>query len=152
MMETVNERLLRREFDLPAEDEEYLDGRGVEWETAVVMEGGSRALWLFVYEFPLPPGYCAVADEARTNLTTATLGVRVTGYPAGALDMAYFYPPLRRTDGRAIPNLGDIALDGKVFQQWSRHYTPANPFRVGIDSIGTHLSLVEEWLRREFGR
>jgi hypothetical protein len=143
---------LRREFDLPEEDEEYLEARGLPWETAVIMEGGTRSLWLFIHDFPLPPGYSSKQDPGSTPLNTAIAGIRVTGYPGGALDMVYFHPPLRRTDGRPIPNLGDLMLDGKAFQQWSRHYTAANRFRIGIDNIGTHLSLVEEWLYREFRR
>lgn len=143
---------LRREFDLPEEDEEYLEARGLPWETAVVIEGSARALWLFVHDFPIPPGYSPKHEPGSTPPATALAGVRVTGYPGGALDMVYFHPPLRRTDGRAISNLGELTLDGKQFQQWSRHYTQANPFRVGVDSIGTHLSLVEEWLLREFRR
>jgi hypothetical protein len=143
---------LRRDFDLPEEDEEYLEALGLPWETAVLTEGGSRALWLFIHDFPLPTGYSPKHEQGSVALERATAGVRVTGYPGGALDMVYFHPPLRRTDGRDIPNLGDLTLDGRLFQQWSRHYTPTNPFRVGIDNIGTHLGLVEEWLSREFRR
>jgi hypothetical protein len=143
---------LRREFDLPEEDEDYLNARGLPWETAAVTEQGARGLWLFVHEFPLPAGYARADDPNSSPIAIATLGIRLTGYPGGALDMAYFQPPLKRVDSRPIPNLGVLLIDEKSFQQWSRHYTQSNPFRVGVDSISTHILLVEEWLQREFRR
>jgi len=151
-MGTAAEPLLRREFDLPEEDEDYLNARGLPWETAFVVEQGARGLWLFVHGFPLPPGYTPSNDGNSKPISAATLGIRLTGYPGGALDMAYFHPPLKRADGRPIPNLGDLMIDGKSFPQWSRHYPPSNPFRVDVDNVGTHLGLVEEWLKREFHR
>lgn len=144
--------VLRRQFELPAEDEEYLDAHGYTWETVVIIEGDGRALWLFLQRYPLPSGYCGMVADALQQLENTTIGIRVTGYPGGALDMAYFYPPMRRADGKTIPAVSDLTLDGKTYQQWSRHYTPVNPFRVGIDSISTHLGVVDEWLRREFHR
>lgn len=142
----------RRQFDLPEEDIESLNQRGLRWETVLLLESGQQALWVFIHEFPLPRGYAGRSTTGVVPCERATVGIRVTGYPGGALDMAYFCPPLSRADGRPINNLGDMELDGRTFQQWSRHYTPANPFRVGIDTIGTHLSLVEEWLERELSR
>ena len=41
------------------------------------------------------------------------------------------------------------ALDGKQYQQWSRHRTAANPWRPGLDNVGTHLIQVDSWLQRE---
>ncbi len=146
---------LRRQFDLPEEDVEALDVRGLRWETVLLTEVGqeAQAFWVFIHEFPLPKGYAGLSPTGTpVPLDKATVGIRVTGYPGGALDMAYFCPPLSRADGCTINNLGDMPLGGQTFQQWSRHYTPANPFRVGIDTIGTHLNLVEEWLLRELSR
>jgi hypothetical protein len=40
-------------------------------------------------------------------------------------------------------------LDGKQFQQWSRHRTGANPWRPGLDNVCTHLLLVNSWLEKE---
>jgi len=145
-MGTAAKPELRREFDLPEEDEDYLNARGLPWETAVLVEQGARGLWLFVHAFPLRAGYALANDPESKPVATTTLGIRLTGYPGGALDMAYFHPPLKRVDGRPIPNLGVLMIDEKSFQQWSRHYTPSNPFRVDVDNIGTHLGLVEEWL------
>jgi hypothetical protein len=146
---TARKPRVRRDFDLPEEDEQDLEARELEWETVVLTEGGAQSHWLFIRNFPLPPGY---SSSYASAIGAAIIGIRVSGYPGAALDMVYIHPALRRTDGRAIPNVGDITLDGKPFQQWSRHYTPANPFRVGIDGLTTHLRLVEEWLLREFRR
>jgi hypothetical protein len=64
--------------------------------------------------------------------------------------MAYFSPALLRRDGKQINNLSSIQWQLSTFQQWSRHRTSANPWRPGIDDISTHLSLVDDFLRREF--
>lgn len=143
----------RREFDLPDEDEEFLDARGLFWETILVNDpGGGQSLWLLIHGYPLPSGYVVETSRGAEPLGTVLVGIRLTGYPGGALDMAYFHPALRRADGRAIYSISDLIIDQKSFQQWSRHYTPTNPFRVGVDNIGTHLGVTDEWLRRELVR
>lgn len=126
----------RRQFALPEEDVEALDRTGCEWET--ILSGGAR--WLIVHGWPVPDGLSVPVVSAAVRI--------VEGYPAAALDMIYISPPLHRLDGRAIPALSDILLDGKTYQQWSRHYTAANPWRVGTDSVVTHLKAAEEWLKR----
>ena len=68
----------RRQFLLPEEDVEFLDGLGLDWEA--VVEGGAQ--WLLIHHYPLPRGF---------NVLAATLGVRIVpGYPAAALDMTDF--------------------------------------------------------------
>lgn len=136
---------MRRDFSLPEEDEEYLDATGCAWELTVVTEGGTRVLWLFIHEYALPEGYVA-RDGASRSVTRA---VRVTGYPGGALDMVYFSPPIGRADGVGIGGLSELKIEGKTFQQWSRHYSGANPFQVGVHNISTHLAAADEWLLRE---
>lgn len=127
---------LRRQFTLPAEDAEWLDALALPWET--VTDVGAQ--WLFVRDWSLPPGF---------TTATATLGVRIVpGYPSAALDMVYVHAPLVRSDGRAITAVGDCAVDGRTYQQWSRHYTPANPWRPDIDCVATHLHAADEWFRR----
>lgn len=143
---------LRRQFDLPEEDEDAVATLGLAWETVVVRDGGGEALWLLVHEYPVPNGFVCETSAGLLPADHVLVGVRVTGYPGGKLDMAYFYPPLRRADGKAIPSVGDLAVDGKAMQQWSRHYSAANPFRVGVDTIGTHLRVMDEWLQRELLR
>jgi len=90
----------------------------------------------------LPDGY---------NVREASLALRLPeGYPDTQIDMAYFSPPLTRADGQPIANLTPLAIEGKNYQQWSRHRTGVNPWRAGEDDIASHLSLVDDWLRREF--
>lgn len=128
----------RRGFTLLEEDEEYLNALGLTWE--VIKEGNNP--WVFVHGFPIPEGY---------NVSEVTIAVQMTsGYPTAQLDMAYFYPALQRIDGQPIGALTSMNLDGKVFQRWSRHRTSINPWRPGIDNLGTHIPLAEVWLLQEF--
>ena len=128
---------MRRQFELPESDVEHLESRGLPWET--VVEGGSQ--WLLVHNFPVPIGY---------NVVAATVSLLIApGYPDVQIDMAYFSPSLSREDGKAIPQVCGQVIDGKTYQRWSRHRTAEDPWRVGVDDIGTHLMQVAEWLRRE---
>lgn len=132
--------MTRRHFALPEADEEFLNSLGLPWET--LLESGVR--WVFIYNFPVPSGY---------NHTTVTVAIRIMpGYPDAQLDMAYFFPALARADGKHIGALTPFPLDGKSFQQWSRHRTGTNPWRPGVDDLSTHLMLVEDWLKREFAK
>ena len=72
-------------------------------------------------------------------------------YSDSQIDMVYFKPGLARRDGKGINNLSQMTIAGQTWQQWSRHRTQQNPWRSGIDDIASHLGLVDEWLRREFG-
>ena len=126
----------RREFQLPEEDVAALDSTGYRWETIVA----SGVRWLLVHDWPVP-------TEFTAGRVTAAIRI-VAGYPAAALDMIYLHPPLQRRDGVAIPGLSSLLLDGSTYQQWSRHYTAANPWRIGEDDVSSHLRAAEEWLRR----
>jgi Prokaryotic E2 family E/Multiubiquitin len=133
-----SEKSLRRDFSLLEEDIEYLESLGLEWE-AVEFD---TIRWVLVHQYPLPLGY---------NVNQTSVAVRLTAnYPAAALDMLYFFPALSRTDGKPIGGLTEFKLDGKTFQQWSRHRTAANPWRNGIDNLSTHIPMTEVWLAREF--
>ncbi len=128
----------RRDFILLEEDEVYLNNLGLVWE-AVNVQG---ALWIFIHEYSLPEGY---------NAIKACLGIRMTpGYPTAQLDMIYFYPALSRADGQPIGALSLTQIDGKNFQQWSRHRTEINPWRNGVDNLSTHVPLADAWLLLEF--
>jgi hypothetical protein len=128
---------VRRQYRLPEGDEESLEARGLPWET--ILEGGSR--WLLVHGFPIPGDY---------THRTATVALRIPpSYPDDQIDMVYFDPPLGLTGGRSIGALSLTTIDGKSFQQWSRHRTEANPWRPGLDDVATHLLQVEAWLARE---
>ncbi len=131
---------MRRQFSLPAEDLEWLEL--LERPFELVNEGG--ALRVILCKVPLPHGYTA---------TEVTINVRIeSGYPDAQLDMAYFYPPLERSDGKAIAATSPDAFDGKTWQRWSRHRTPANPWRPGIDNLSTHYELIVDWLQRELSK
>lgn len=129
---------LRREFDLPEDDAEHLDAKGLTWET--LREG--NALWLLLHEFPVPAGY---------NHRLVTVALQIPGdYPTAEINMAYFAPDLALESGRSIRQIETRAtVRGVSYQRWSRHRTPQNPWRRGLDNVATHLALVEEWLRRE---
>ena len=127
----------RRQFTLPAEDGEWLDGLGLIYE--LVAEGGVPRV--VIYGWPLPGGY---------NVAKVDVNVRIDpGYPDTQIDMAYFSPALARVDGRAIGALSDDSFDGKIWQRWSRHRTGVNPWRPGLDNLATHFALVDDWLARE---
>lgn len=129
---------LRKEFTLLEEDEAYLDKLGLPWES-VKLQG---ALWIFIHNYSLPEGY---------NVSEAIVGVRMTpGYPVAQLDMVYFFPALTRKDGQPIGGLSLTMIDGKNFEQWSRHRTAANPWRSDIDNLSTHIPLADAWLISEF--
>ena len=130
---------LRRDFKLAVEDTEYLDSLRLPWET---VREPNATLLLVIDGWSIPPGY---------NAAFAKLALVIPqGYPDTQIDMAYFSPALLRRDGKQINNLSSIQWQLGTFQQWSRHRTGANPWRPGIDDISTHLSLVDDFLRREF--
>lgn len=128
---------MRRQFNLPEEDTEYLNSSGYGWEA--IAESGN---WVIVHDYPVPDGY---------NVPRVSVALKIeTGYPSTQIDMAYFFPQLSRKDGKAIGALTVLAMDGKQWQRWSRHRTGENPWRVGVDDICTHLAFVTHWLEREF--
>ena len=134
------ELILRREFQLPEDDLEHLEARGLRWET--VIEGKRR--WLLIHDFPVPEGY-------RVSRTSLAL-LLPASYPTSQIDMFFVHPVLELTSGRAIRKAESRMLIGGVsYQRWSRHRTNANPWRADVDNLATHLGLVEECLAREVG-
>lgn len=129
---------MRRQFDLLPEDEQLLNDYGLPWETVV---DGSQ--WVLIHDFPTHEGY---------NHKTVIAAIRLeTGYPNTALDMVYFHPALARIDGRPIGATEALQqIAGVSYQRWSRHRTAQNPWRPTVDSLGTHIVLIEDWLQREF--
>lgn len=129
---------LRRDFRLPPADEEYLNGRTLEWAT--ICDGNNK--WLIIHQWKVPVGYnCEKTDLAL---------LIPANYSDSQIDMVYFKTSLARRDGLAINNLSQESIAGEAWQRWSRHRTSQNPWRVGVDDVASHLSLVDEWLRREF--
>ena len=127
----------RRQFSLPAEDSEWLEGLGLIYE--LVAEGGVPRV--IIYGWPVPQGYTVPAVDVNVRIDP--------GYPDTQIDMVYFSPALVRRDGRAIGATCNDSFDRKVWQRWSRHRTGANPWRPGLDSLSTHFALVDDWLARE---
>jgi hypothetical protein len=131
---------LRLDFRLPELDEAYLDSLGLSWET--FLEGSTR--WLIIHGWKVPPGY---------NHTQVSLALLIpANYSDSEIDMVYFKQHLARTDGRVIGALSTQTIGGIQWQRWSRHRTPVNPWRIGIDDVASHLTLIDEWLRREFSK
>jgi hypothetical protein len=129
---------MRRDFELQEEDLLFLDNLGLPWET--INEGGMQ--WVIIHNYPVPFGY---------NVDVVKVGIKLeTGYPRTQLDMAYFFPSLVRLDGKPINALSMQPINGENFQRWSRHRTPQNPWREGIDDLSTHMSLVSFWFEQEF--
>lgn len=129
---------LRRDFDLDDRDRQYLDKRGIAWDT--VMQGAGR--WVILRLFPLPTGYTvSVADIAIQIPAT---------YPIAALDMFYCAPFLQLTSGRLIPQTqGRQTLDGQTYQRWSRHRQGETVWNPNADSLITHIAIIDESLSRE---
>ncbi len=131
----------RRQFELPARDVHTLEALGLSWET--VIEAGVCCR-LVIYGFPLPEGYTA---------TQVDLNVRIeAGYPDAALDMAYFYPPVQRKDGRGIRQTSHDQFDEKIWQRWSRHRQKPDRWMSGVDDLATHLACARLWLAAEVKR
>lgn len=135
------EKSFCRDFSLLEEDEEFLDGLGLSWETIET----TQAQWVLIYDYPIPAGF---------NTTKAILAVRIPpNYPTSQLDMLYFYPFITRKDGIAIAAVqNNVKIRGLTFQRWSRHRTPSSRWRPGIDNLSTHVPLAEMWLNNEFIR
>lgn len=132
------EFIARRQFHLPEEDIEFLEGQGLPWDT--VLDGSGS--YVLIHDVPVPEGY---------NHHSVTAAIRIeSGYPQTQLDMVYIYPPLARLDDQSIGALCDQPIDGKPFQRWSRHRTAENPWRPGVDNLATHMGLVSYWFEQEF--
>jgi hypothetical protein len=129
----------RRQFTLTVEDEAALNRMGYPWET--LKEGDAQ--WLLIHKRPVVSGY--TLDRACVALNIHP------GYPDVQIDMAYFHPDLTPVKPRTINNLSAHQIDGKQWQRWSRHRTPANPWRPGIDDVESHLEQVDHWLRKAVG-
>src|SRR5436190_186159 len=128
---------MRRQIELPQRDTDYLNATQRPWETL----GATGAGWVFMHNYPVVGGYASTEVTAALQIAA--------GYDDKQIDMVYFFPALLRADGKGVTALAKKVIDGKEFQRWSRHRTPENPWRPGLDYIGTHMELVEEWLLRE---
>lgn len=130
------ERAARRSFALQPADVEFLDRTFRLWEAVV----DGKKQWVIAEGFKLPAGY---------NVAEASIALRIAPtYPDVQIDMAYFSPALTRADGRPMNNLTQLKIDGKEWQQWSRHRA-AGDWRPDVDNIETHLLYVTAFLDGE---
>ena len=130
----------RRHFALPQEDLEWLNNAPSRFE--LVAENG--LLRVVLYGFQVPSGYRQREVDVNVRIES--------GYPDTQIDMVYVHPALERTDGRPIAATCMDSFDDKQWQRWSRHRTPVNPWRPGVDNLATHFGLVEHWFSRELNR
>lgn len=127
----------RLDFPMRPVDIETLNALGLRWEAV----RDAQTSWVLIYDYKLPEGY---------KQKSATIALQLhDGYPDQQIDMVYFHPALERVSGTAIASVSEQQLSGQVFQRWSRHRTAQNPWRVGLDDLGTHLVLVGDWLAKE---
>ncbi|KGS38277.1 prokaryotic E2 E family protein [Burkholderia pseudomallei MSHR5492] len=130
---------VRADFTVMEEDAEFLNGKGYTWEAVA-----SDAKRIVVRGFEPPQGFMPTKVDMFVILPQ--------GYPDTQIDMVYFYPPLTRNDGKPIRSLVTNEFEGKTWQGWSRHRTANSPWRQGIDNVGTHMMLVDNFLRAELSK
>jgi hypothetical protein len=128
----------KRDFRLPEQDEEFLDSLNLVWETIK----DSNLNYVIIRGVTLPFGYAEEKADVAMRLDQT--------YPRTQIDMAYFSPKITRKDKRAINAVTDLVIEGKGYQQWSRHRTPDNPWREGVDCLEMHYFFVMSWLENEF--
>lgn len=131
----------RRQFDLLAEDVEFLETLGLQWESVA---DDNKTRRVVIHGYPVPVGY---------NVDKVSVFVYLPpNYPDVQIDMAYFLPKLSRKDGKSIGALSDTAADGQTWQRWSRHRKTGSQWRIGEDNLGTHMVLVNSWLEQELAK
>ena len=128
----------RRDFSLLAPDQTFLKESKFSYD--LIKKGNQQ--WLVIHNYPIPAGY---------NMESANLALLLpSNYPDIQIDMAYFSPSLLLNSKKVIPQTQcKVNIEGKQYQRWSRHRTPSNPWRPGIDDLSTHLRCVENWILRE---
>ena len=122
-------------MDLSSEDIDYLNSHYPSlWKK--VSEDVSK-YGLLIQDFPLPNGYMVKQSTLMLLIPS--------GYPGSALDMFYFSPPLKKSDGSSLEAVEAETHFKKEWQRWSRHYK-WNP---GFDSIITHIEYIQNQLEKE---
>lgn len=127
-----------RAFPVLNVDEAFLNAKFPSWEA--VVDGGRQ--WIVLPDFTLPPGYSV--QQVRLALE-----IQPT-YPAVEIDMFYLFPAVTLNSGAQIPAADAmVAIRDQQFQRWSRHRTPAGPWKPGYDNVKTHMALVDNALLKE---
>ena len=131
----------RRTFQLLEKDETYLQQRGLSWET--FQEGGRR--WLLLRNFVLPEGYNHAVVDIAIDVPLA--------YPRAEIDMFHSLPHLTLKAGGIIGETsGRTPIQGKTYQQWSRHLNGQTRWDPTTDSVMTHIAVIEAALLKEVGQ
>ena len=123
-------------MSLPDADIAFLNERGITHE--IVVESGMTCV--VIPQWSLPLGF----DQSEADLL-----VRLRpGYPDVPPDMWWFDPPLRRSDGQALPAT-DVTEHylGRTWQRWSRHFNGAQ-WKSGVDCLESYLALIRQNLER----
>ncbi len=122
-------------YELLPEDTEYLDANySSKWQK--ITEGNGKH-GLLIREFSILAGY---------TIAQTTLMILIpSGYPASALDMFYFDPPLNKSDGSPINALASEDHFGQTWQRWSRHYE----WKAGEDCLWKHVERVRNEIENE---
>jgi len=130
---------LRRDFHLPEEDVQFLDGLDLEWEA--IQEANARGVVLYGFLMPQP------FQPEKLNLKIKIPQYYTSG---AALDMFFTDVHVTRTDKKGIEQLTEsTSFDGKKWWQWSRHYPKSAKWRPGINTLITHISYVLHILDKE---
>ena len=130
----------RRAFALLDDDEEHLNRLELRWDT--IIEVNRR--WLLIHDYPLPDGYTVGSTKLALEIPPNYPGAQIYGF--------YVHPPLALSSGRIIEStqMRGVVL-GDEFHGWSRNRGPSAPWNPAIDSVLTHLMLVDAALAKEAG-
>ncbi len=124
---------------LTEDDIQFLYGLGYDWH--IIQEAGAWAV--VIRNYRLPYGYSPQAVDLMVRVPPQ--------YPCAALDMFNVQPPVQRADGRPLANLATVYFQGSTWQQWSRHREPNMPWVPGLDSLATHMALVDACITADVG-
>jgi len=137
---------LRRQVTLRAADTDFLESLGGGWEA--LREGNTTRVLIPGVDLPRGLRASTGAWEGPVWMALTLPGT----YPDTQIDMAAFFPPLAREDQRPIPSVSNLRVDGRIWQQWSRHRPDPKSWRSEVDGIDTHVAFVLSWLDREVSR
>ena len=122
------------------DDELYLKEKGYSYECR--QDPGGQ-VYVVIKDYTLPPGY--------TGDKVDLLVIIPAGYPTAQMDMFWVYPEIRFYHNNSYPNAADCFEDriGLRWQRFSRHYSPKYPWRPGVDSLSSHLIMVQKSLEEK---
>jgi hypothetical protein len=128
-------------FDLPEDDEEFLERKALKHERHV--DGQTRGLVFPAFRFNGNLWRRNDKDELVRCEGCDLLILVPAGYATTKLDSFYTAPHLKRPDGSTDPvnANGTQNFFGRTWQFWSRHLKE-NEWRPGIDGLSTYLPVV----------